>query len=290
MTNHQIAKAAASHQIPRIVSPRGMLEPWAMRYRRWKKSLAWLLYQRRDLASAAALHATSETEANSIRNFKLGREVFVVPNGVTLPQNMPKVREASAPNANQTSSPEARIAVFLSRVHPKKGLPLLVEAWSRVRPEGWKMHVIGPDECGHRGEIESLARRLKLEESWHFFDSVEGNEKWRRLSEAELMILPTYSENFGNVIAESLAVATPVITTTGTPWQGLEQRQCGWWVSPNSDQLEHALRAATSTSKEELQKMGIRGQEWINAEFSWDRIAAQMVEIYKSLLSKATPA
>ena len=152
-----------------------------------------------------------------------------------------------------------RQAVFLSRIHPKKGLPMLADAWSRVRPAGWRMVVVGPDEGGHRAEVESHVARLGLDGCWEFRDQADGDEKWRVLADAELSILPTYSENFGNVVPESLLVETPVLTTTGAPWAGLIEQRCGWWVEPTVDGLAAGLQAACALPTETAARDGAAG-------------------------------
>lgn len=278
--NHMVAKLSRRFGIARMVSPRGMLEPWALNHRRWKKRLAWALYQRRDLEYATGLHATAQSEAENFQKLGLTPPIFVVPNGVQIPPNnylefKPRTLAAS----------RVQRAVFLSRIHPKKGLPMLAEAWRRVRPTNWKMVVIGPDECGHLAEIKAIAARLEIAQDWEFLPQAFGEEKWRRLAEADVMILPTYSENFGNAVAEALMAETPVITTTGAPWQGLRSNRCGWWISPTIEGVEEALRSAFSKTPQELREMGRRGREWARVEFAWPNLALQMKEVYEWMLN-----
>lgn len=272
--NHQTAGLSRTLPIPRVVSPRGMLEPWALQHKRWKKRIAWTLYQRRDLASAAALHATAQSEADQFKKLGLKSPIFVVPNGVDL----------NHPTESQRSDSSPRTALFLGRIHPKKGLPMLIKAWNKVRPTNWHMLVVGPDESGHRAELEREVNRCGLEGSWSFSDAVEGTEKSSRFQSAELFILPTHSENFGLAIAEAFAFALPVITTTGAPWSGISERNCGWWVRPEVDSIESALRAATGCSSCSLRKMGERGRDWMAADFGWEKVASQMIADYEQIL------
>ena len=123
--NHSLARLAAHYNLPRVVSVRGMLEPWALAHKRVKKKLAWLAYQKRDLNRAAALHATADSEAEVIANLGLLPRVVVLPNGVDIP----------AVAASHSRAPDQpRTALFLSRIHPKKGLDRLIDAWNAVRP------------------------------------------------------------------------------------------------------------------------------------------------------------
>jgi glycosyltransferase involved in cell wall biosynthesis len=268
--NHRLAGLARAHGIPRVVSTRGMLEPWALNHKRWKKRLAWAIYQKRDIRAAAALHATAAREAEQIKCLKLGAPVYMVPNGVDLP--------ASECLRAPSSGPQT--ALFLGRVHPVKGLPLLVEAWAKVRPKGWRMKIVGPDEVGHRAAVESLVRRHGLEAAFEFVGELEGDAKRMAYESADLFVLPSHTENFGMAIGEALAHALPVITTHGTPWKLLEAERCGWWVAVSVEGIAAALEDATRRSPEERVAMGARGRAWMEREFAWDSVAAGMLRMY----------
>ena len=121
--------------------------------------------------------------------------------------------------------------MFLSRIHPVKGLMNLVAAWERVRPERWRMVVAGPDEGNYLAEVETAVQRAGLERNFDFVGPVAGAAKEKLYREADLFILPTFSENFGMVVTEALSYGVPVITTKGAPWKGLVDHRCGWWLS-----------------------------------------------------------
>ncbi len=270
--HHRVAKECQTQQVKRVLSPRGMLEPWALAHHRWRKKLTWILYQRADLHRSAGLHATSAAEATQLRSLGFEGPIATIPNGVEHP------REHDPAPFNQ--QPEA---VFMSRIHPKKGLPMLVEAWSQVRPPGWKMKVIGPDERGHRAEVEELVRSHGLQDEWTFSAAVTGDGRWDALRGAQLFILPSYSENFGVVIAEALCVGLPVITTTGTPWARLVEQGCGMQVAPTPTALAWALTELTSIPALERQQLGRRGRAWIESEFTWPPLGLQMKRFYGDL-------
>nr|WP_226895242.1 glycosyltransferase [Luteolibacter marinus] len=297
--HRQVAKACAARGIPRIASPRGMLEPWALNHKKWKKRAAWWLYQKRDLQAAAGLHATADSEARQLRRLGLKAPMVVAANGVTVPilesgfltrfdSQEAGCEAGGLPNGfgfEEAGCKPAlhRTALFLSRIHPKKGLPMLVEAWARVRPEGWSMRVVGPDEGGHRGEVERLVAGAGLTDCWSFANSLEGDDKWRAMAAADLFVLPTHSENFGIVVAESLACGVPVITTTAAPWQGLRDHGCGWWVEPDAAALGAALDEATRVEASGLREMGRSGREWMAADFGWEGIARKMEAFYQEV-------
>ena len=275
-TNHAAAQAARRLGAPLVATTRGMLEPWARRQGRIKKALAWRAYQRRNLEGAAVLHATAESEAQSIRDAGLRVPVAVVPNGVVVPPDvLLPTRTSGAP----------RRALFLSRVHPKKGLPMLLDAWAAVQPGGWELVIVGPDDVGHRADLEAQAQRLGLPEV-SFQGTVADEAKWDLYRSADLFVLPTYSENFGVVVAEALAAGVPVVTTIGAPWADLETHACGWWVAPETRSIAEALRAATAASDAERAAMGARGRALVARAYGWPGIAARMAEVYDWVLGR----
>ena len=271
--NHAIALAAKRARVPRVVTPRGMLEPWAFSYKPLKKRIAFALYQKRDLASAALLHATAENEAQALARFGFDVPIRVVPNGMELPH----LERAPAEPSGE------RIALFLSRVHPKKGLPMLIEAWAALRPKDWRLVIAGPEELGHAAELEALAAKLGLSKEISLVGPQYGADKASLFARADLFVLPTYSENFGMAVAEALAHEVPVLTTTGAPWEDLLTHRCGWWVAPTPDGVREGLRAALASNETERRAMGERGRALIADAYGWDRIARRMVEMYREL-------
>ena len=262
---------------PHVCSVRGMLEPWAWAHRAWKKRPVWWLWERRNLQSASLLHATSIQEVEALRARGLRAPIAVIPNGVVLPDRL----ELICPQQQESTG---KTALCLSRIHPVKGLPLLLEAWAKVRPEGWSLHIVGPDECGHRAYLERLGSRLGLGGLVRFSDAVAGEAKARAFRESRLFILPSHSENFGIAVAEALSYGLPVITTHGTPWSILESERCGWWVPTHAESLAVALEDATSRSGEALAAMGQRGREMVSSRFAWDGIAQQFIDCYRWIL------
>ncbi len=284
-SNHVAASVARQFGLPLIISPRGMLEPWALNHRVWKKRMAWRLYQQQDLRSAYVLHATSDQEADNLRRLGLRQPIALIPNGVELPE-MGEAPEAFRPvlSAEDVSS-DSRIALFLSRIHPKKGLLELVDAWSIVRPAGWRMVIAGPDEGKHRAEVEARLQAKDLIKHFEFVGAVDDQEKTALYRNADLFVLPTFSENFGVVVAEALAHGLPVITTKGAPWADLETYRCGWWIDIGVDSLVNALRQAMSLTYEERREMGERGKTYVQ-RYAWDSIAQRTVGVYRWLIGK----
>ena len=270
-TNHAVAKYCRDAGIKRIVSPRGMLGAWALNHGRWKKKLAWWMYQHRDLLSADAFHATSQQEADEIRALGLTQPIAVIPNAAAEP--------------GEASPDRTRIMLFLSRIHPKKGLLTLLEAWKSASPKGWQLVLAGPDENGHQKEVEQFADSLGISSQVSFPGSLNDQQKWDWYRKADVFVLPSFSENFGIVVAEALAAGLPVIATHGTPWQQLNTRNAGWYVSHDLAALAAAVQFATSLDDEARWAMGKEGKDWARAAFGWSGIAERITVFYDSLLT-----
>jgi glycosyltransferase involved in cell wall biosynthesis len=266
---------ASAKRIPVIVSPHGCLEPWALQHRGWKKRLALALYQKRVFSMASMMVATARQELESIRRLGIGTPVAVIPNGVDMPSVLTHSQGA------------ARKFLFMSRIHPIKGLPDLVAAWALVQQPGWRIVIAGPDEAGHLDEIRAQIDTLGLRGDFEFTGLVTGERKEALFAEADVFVLPTHSENFGIAVAEAFARGVPVITTTGAPWEDIETWRCGWWVQPGVDGVARALVAAMNTPREELSEMGLRGIQLVKEKYSWDQIGRSALHAYQWMLGQS---
>ncbi len=269
--NHAAVTAARGLRIPLVIQPRGTLKAWTLNYHAWKKKVAWNLYQKRDLSRASLLVATSDQEAVFIRDLGFRQPIAVIPNGVSIPTWTDRL----------TLEKEIRYALFLSRIHPVKGLMNLVAAWDQIRPKGWQMIVAGSDEAGHLREVQKAATLAGLDRDFKFVGTVEGEVKEQLYRDADLFILPTFSENFGVAVAEALSYGLPVITTTGAPWKEIVTNRSGWWVEPAVEPIANAIREAVSLSDLERHEMGQRGRCMVEREFSWYKIGGEMLRVYQ---------
>lgn len=274
-TNHAVAKAASYLKRPLVISVRGMLNAWEREHHAWKKRAAWILFQRRDLLAASVLHATSEQEMKYFRRAGLRGPIAMVPNGVDLPSlNKPELHD------------RARTVLCITRIHPKKNLMSLVEAWSEARPNGWRMIIAGSSEDGHREELEAAIAVRGLSDEFEFVGPVDTQERQTLYDKAGLFVLPSYSENFGMSVAEALANGVPVITTRGAPWQDLISHGCGWWEEIGAAPLARALRKAVAMTDDERLEMGRRGRELVEQKYLWQRVAREMKSVYGWLLGQ----
>ena len=271
---HKVVNVARRCKVPYVFSPRGMLDPWALSIKKWKKRLGMILYQSGDLRHAAAFHATAHAEACHIRKAGFDQKCIVAPNAVELPVTMPE----------RNVDCREKTALFLSRLHPGKGLLTLAEAWARVRPMGWRLKVVGPDSYGHKNAVVARLRQLGIVGEWEFVGALDDVSKWVAYRSADLLVHPSVSENFGITIAEGLAAELPVITTKGTPWQELEERKCGWWIDIGVEPLAAALKKAMSLSDAERHEMGVHGRALVEEKYTWDAVVNSLIVGYKSLL------
>jgi glycosyltransferase involved in cell wall biosynthesis len=285
--NHRLAVFAEKRGIPRVVSTRGMLEPWALSHKGLKKKIAWRLYQRRDLKQAHCHVATGEAEARSLEELGLRVPIAIVPNGVDVPEE----RRFSVASESKKACQNGRksVALFLGRIYPIKGLPMLIEAWARVRPDGWLLRIAGPDEAGHQKQVERAVSAAGLSGVVSFTGPVEPQMKKAAFLDADLFVLPTHSESFGVVVAEALAHGVPVLTTTAAPWSILRDGGCGWCVDASVDGITDGLRQATRLDSDTLRSMGAKGRALVCAKFGWRHIADLMLSTYDAILTEKMP-
>lgn len=195
-----------------VISPRGTLSDFALRMNAWQKSIFWHVLQSRALRNADCFHATADSEFQDIRSNGFDQPVCVLPNGIDVPTLI-----------KQSTGGRKRL-LFLGRIHKIKGIENLLRAWEAVfrRYPDWDLHIVGPDSDGYLAELQTLAAQLNVGRVT-FRGPLYGAEKLAAYREATLTVLPTFSENFGMTVAESLAAGTPTIVTKGAPWEGLNE-------------------------------------------------------------------
>jgi glycosyltransferase involved in cell wall biosynthesis len=258
--------------IPYVVSPHGMLLPAAM-HRSWlKKRCALRAFVRRNLEAAALVHASSEAERDSVLTVAPAARTVMIPWGVEIPD----APERRPPRDRR------RQAAYIGRIIPLKGVDDLVAAWDAVRPSGWDLRLIGSDPEGHASRLTGAINSRRLNDSVRIQPAMDRESLLRWLQHLDLLILPSHSENFGLAAAEALAAEVPVITTTATPWRGVVQARCGWWVSDTPAGLATAIAEACRLPAQELADMGARGRSWMHDAFAWPMITTRFItEIYQ---------
>ena len=258
-----------------IVSPRGMLEPWSLQQRKGMKKIALWTYQGFLFRLADTFHVTAPEEAVSVSTLLPSKHCAVIPNGIAT---------ANFQDAMHSDNTETRTILFLSRIHPKKGIEILIKAWSLLQSDwsNWNVRIIGNGDQVYIDSLKELITHQNIERI-QVEKPVYGNEKRDVYSASDLFVLPTFSENFGIVVAEAMASRLPVITTTGTPWSELKLEHCGEIIGPNVEELTLALKKWMSYSPQDRKEAGIRGKQLINRKYSIDSVASSFYSLYLSI-------
>ena len=276
------ARAARKARIPYVLSPRGMLVGDLIRRKSSLAKRAWIsLFERRNIEQAAAIHLTSETEASELRALGLRcKRSTVVPNGVDLPSG-----EWSADKLRARHSSGARrrpFVLFLGRLNWKKGLDRLIPAMRQVTNAD--LLIAGNDEEDYRPKLEALARQCGVADRVCFLGPVDGEKKWKLLTSAELLVLPSYSENFGNVVLEAMAVGRAVVVT---PQVGLasvvREVCCGIVVDGEPATLGSHIKQLLD-DHDRRRAMGEAGRYAAETEFNWKTISRKMIDVYAHAL------
>ncbi len=276
--NVQVRRAAARYGRPVLLSPHGSLYPWMLLRNRVRKFVMRTLFDRRSLGSVDRLHATCQQEAQFIRDAGLRQEIEVIPAGVR-----PLVEgDATRVMSKMPQISGRRVALFVGIFDRKKGLPRLVEAWSKLGESAgdWVLLLAGPDQGGHTREVRELINQHGLEKQILLIGPHYGQNKSDLYAAAELFVLATDWENFGIVVGEALSAGVPVLTTINTPWDWLPGEQAGWFVEPSVDAIEAALRQALAKSPADLASMGERGRAVVKARYRWERVVEQFSRVY----------
>lgn len=273
------ARAAERAGVPYLLAPRGMLVPDLLKRRgRWRKA-AWIrLVERRTLAHAAGLHATADLEAGEARRLGLDLPpVFVVPNGID--PEPPPAEAPAAPVRDLLSA--GPFLLYLGRLSWKKGLDRLIPALVRV-PDA-HLALAGNDEEGIRPRLEALARESGVAGRVVFLGPVDGADKAALLHGCAVLVLPSYSENFGNAVLEAMAAGRPVAVTPEVGLAGVvREERAGIVADGDPAVLGDALRSLLADPDREA--MGQRGADAARRRFGWEAVAAQMEGVYQCLV------
>lgn len=259
-----------------IVSPRGMLEEWSLNQSKRKKLLALRTYQGYLLKNADYVHVTSSTEETNVLKLFPKARTKKIPNGINCNEFL---------TTHAEKSQKIKTILFLSRIHPKKGIELLIESWGNLEFLwcDWRICIIGDGESEY---IESLQKRIDSMAlaSISINEPLYGLEKIKAYQSSDLFVLPTYSENFGIVVAEALASGLPVITTNGTPWSEISEKNIGEIINPSSEELTEALLKWTKYSSNERAIAGKKGQELVLKSYDLQKVASTFMNLYKNSL------
>lgn len=262
---------------PYIITPRGMLENWALKKSYWKKKLFYYLFEKWHIKNAACLRATSLNEARQFRRLGFKNLIVSIPNFIKIPKE----------NKNLKKKNKYKL-LFLSRLDKKKGLDELLHAWKYIENKfpDWELVIAGySNDTQYLNKLKEIERKLNIKNvKWHGF--YFGKKKNELYQSADLFILLSHSENFGLVIAEALSNSLPVITTNNTPWKDLNKKGCGWCIQLKRKKIINTLTSAMSLDAGKRYRMGKKGREWIIKNFSEKSVRLSLHKLYSSIANK----
>jgi poly(glycerol-phosphate) alpha-glucosyltransferase len=286
MVNHRYHR---QHKTPYVVSPHGMLDPWAVQSSAWKKRLVGWAFERKHLASSSCLHALSVPELAAIRGFGLKNPVCVIPNGVDLPR-----RQGHAAPWQSYLPHEAKVLLYLGRLHPKKGLVNLLHAWrqattSDCRNGKWVLALAGWDQGGHEAELKKLSAELGLKQSVKFLGPQFGTAKQACYENADAFILPSFSEGLPMTVLEAWAYKLTVMMTPQCNIPEGFDSGASLKIETEPNVIASGLEALFSMTDAQRAEMGSRGYSLVQQKFTWGKVAAQFHEVYQWVLGGGHP-
>ncbi len=291
---HYGASEALRRERPYVLEVMGMYEPWCLRQKWPSKRIARWWFQDRVLQNASCLHVNSMVEAQNIRAQGFKTPIAVIPVGVDVEEIIK--RKAAVPA--DSPWPELRglpYILFLSRLHPKKGVELLIRSWAQVLKErpgrnaDWMLAIAGTGDKEYAERCRQLANELGIADRCFFAGHVDELQKTWLYSHAQCYVLPSYNDNFGNTVAEALAHATPVIATKHTPWKSLVENNCGWLTDTTEADLSQPLKEALDMNAATRAEMGARGESLVRRRYSLDFTCKSIFGVYQWLLGKSGP-
>lgn len=274
---------------PYVVSPHGMLDPGALRFSRWKKQIASALFQRDHLDRAAVLHALSATEARGIREAGYTGPVAILPNGVNLPTLVSAQAASAAP-----ASDRPRTLLFIGRIHPKKGLPALIDAWIPFSARGavgsnWRLVIAGWNEVSHEETLRAQVSAAQAEDRVVFAGPLWGEAKDAALRAADAFVLPSLSEGLPMSVLEAWAMAKPALITPACNLPEGLAAGAALAITPDPPGIHQGLERLAQLDDAGLKSMGISAHRLVEAKFAWPAIAANMIRLYQSVARGQPP-
>ncbi len=269
---------------PVVITAHGALEPWALAHAKWKKRLVETLFQRKELLAADCLHTNSRAEMEGIRQYGITAPVAVIPNGVDL-DVLDQPAERSLLEAAHPELTDKRLVLFMARLHVKKGLEHLLQAWSRLASEfpDWHLVVAGPDN-GFEASARTIVAEAAVGERVTFTGNLQGEMARAARRAADVFTLPSFSEGFSMAVLEAMAARCPVMITPGCNFPEVESAGAGAIIRPDIEATTEGLGRLMALSDDERQRMGRCGRQLIEQRFTWDIVAQQTLQLYRWLI------
>ena len=263
-----------------VVSPRGELDAGALFYGKVKK-LFYLKLVRVIFRKASFFHATCENERKQIERY-LGKDVkcFVIPNAIG---NFEELFEEVDIYEKFGISKNSKYILYLGRISPIKAVENLIEAFASINYDNTVLVIAGDSKNPYGWKLKQLTRKLGLSERVKFVGPVQGDIKENLYSKAEIFVLPSHTENFGNVVIEALKRGLPVIASTGTPWKILEEYNCGCWVENKPETLTKAIKQFLKKDNETKNQIKENAKALVSDKFTMEKVIEKYIEAYKKI-------
>jgi glycosyltransferase involved in cell wall biosynthesis len=273
--------------VPYILAPRASLEPWRMARKGIKKQIYLRLFGDRVIRNATCMHAVATAEVEGFRKAGYDGPVFVAHNGI-VPEEFDHLPDPVDAELHWPKLKDRRVVLYLSRLSPEKGLDKFIPAWASViRKSSYTdalLVLAGPDDRGYRCQVEGMVRQEGVESSVLLTGMVEGGDKLKLMSRADLFVLPSYSEGFSNSVLENLAAGNPVLITPGCNFPEVTEVNAGLIVQPEQKAIEDALKYLLDLSHEERVQMGDNGRRLVSEHYTWDIAARRIATDYTAIL------
>ncbi|MDM9379614.1 glycosyltransferase [Chlorogloeopsis sp. ULAP01] len=275
---------ARLHNIPYIVRPLGQLCEWSLQQSARKKQIYLNLIERANLNHSRVLHLTSRQEQQEVSRLGLRVPSFVLPHGLSIPPIIPDARYRLRQQLKVP--PDEPVILFLSRLHPKKGLEYLIPALGKLKHHRFTFVLAGNGSPEYTNELQSLVASIGICDRTHFAGFVEGESKNLLMQGSDLFALTSHSENFGLAVLEALAAGLPVIITPGVALASVvEQHKLGYVIPQNISAIANALDDCLN-SPQLTKQMGDRARQIIHDKYTWNHIASNLIEIYTAIIEK----
>lgn len=288
LLSHSVGTVQKRWETPTIVATHGMLGPVALRHGRLRKKLFGLMIERPNFVNCRCLHALSVNEARSMRAWGLANPIAVVPNGIDAGRYC-KLPDPAAFADRLAKARGRRIVLYLSRLHPLKGVGLLIESWGRlgaIRGDDWLLVIAGGGIKRFERRLREFVEEIRLGESVMLTGPLYGKRKLEALSAADAFVLPSHSEGFPVAVLEAMACGLPVVVTERCNIADVGEHGAGWVVRANVESLEQVMGRCLSLSEEERKRIGKKGLELVRRKYTWDLLAERMNEVYEWMLGK----
>jgi len=281
--NHSTCAVARKKKKPYVITTHGMLYPAALARNAWKKWPLRKLWFNKDISEASCIHATCDKEMENLRLLGYSGPIAVIGNPVAVPdysETMFTLRK------EKTASLSMSVA-FLGRLHPIKKVENLLQGASLSSNRNLEIYIIGKGDSKYEEFLKNEAQRIGISNRVYFLGFLNGKAKFEKLAQMDALFVPSDMENFGMIIPEALIVGTPVMASLGTPWKALNTEKCGWWKENSPKSIASVIDELYALPNEERLLMGQRGRDYVLNTFAANKVAAQMLKLYKWLYGES---